>query len=185
MRLGRPQRRSADAESSAGLQARATLHLHRYAPFYVFAVAGLLIVSLLPTVDQGERGLFTGSGSGAGSGLASGTGVGSQPDGAADGSTAGTPGAGAAPAAAGPGNRGADKPAAPFTPGKTRGGFDCGPGVRQLPWSKYAAPCVPVFNGNNGGATWRGVSADKIRIVFRRYNENADTNAIFSVATGS
>jgi hypothetical protein len=182
VRLGRPQQRGGEAASS-GLRQKSTLHLRRYAPFYVFAVAGLLIVSLLPTVDQGERGLFTGSGSGAGAGPASGIDVGAQPDSAGDGSTAGTAAASAASAAAGAGSRGADTPAAPFTPGKTRGGFDCGPGVRQLPWSRYAAPCIPVFNGNNGGATWRGVSADKIRIVFRRYNENADTNAIFSVAT--
>ncbi|HZU72832.1 MAG TPA: hypothetical protein VE990_08690 [Acidimicrobiales bacterium] len=31
--------------------------------------------------------------------------------------------------------------------------------------SLYAAPCAPVWQGNNGGATWHGVSADVFRVA--------------------
>ena len=158
-----------------------TLHVRRYAPFYVFAVAGLLIVTLLPTVEQSDRDLFAGSGPVAG-GDVSGGALGEGPLAEGDELSGSSAGAAAGGRRSSPGG-GADPAPAAFQPGTTRGGFRCGPGVRQLPWSTYAAPCVPVFNGNNGGATWRGVSADKIRVVFRRYNENADTNAIFAVAT--
>jgi hypothetical protein len=159
------------------------LHLRRYAPFYVFALAGLLIVTLLPTVDQRDQGLFSGSsGSGQGGASASGDGGGGvlgEAQASGGGQTAAGTGSGRVAGGSGAGPRAGGVAAA----GKTRGGFDCKPGVRQLPWSKYAGPCVPVFTAKNGGATWRGVSADKIRIVFRKYNENADTNAIFAVAT--
>ncbi len=59
------------------------------------------------------------------------------------------------------------KPAAPGTPGITVGGYRCGPGVRQFPWSHYAPICVPKWTGNNGGATWRGVTAHTIRLSYR------------------
>ena len=166
----------------AGPRDVVTLHLRRYAPFYVFALAGLLIVTLLPTVDPEGQDLFSGSASGGRGGRVEAGGVGndvlSESQGADGRSTAG--GGGAGPTAAGSGGQ---RPVGVAATGKTRGGFDCKPGVRQLPWSTYAAPCVPVFSGNNGGATWRGVTADTIRVVFRKYSDNADTNAIFAVAT--
>ena len=37
----------------------------------------------------------------------------------------------------------------------------------------YAPPCVPAFSGDNGGATYQGVSADTIRIV-RYYGRGND-----------
>jgi hypothetical protein len=57
--------------------------------------------------------------------------------------------------------------------GVTRGGYECGPGIRQVPWSKYAPLCEPLWHGNNGGATWQGVTADTITITVRRPNATA------------
>ena len=179
-----------DGEGAAGgldVRGRAGRHLRRYAPFYVFATVGIVVVSLLPTVDQSGDGLFAGSGTG-GTGRRDRTGLvdGGPLDG---GGAAGAGGEAGLTAAERGGTGGTGSGAAGAAgvlgtqSGTTRAGFDCRPGVRQLPWSKYAAPCVPAFRGDNGGATWRGVSADKIRVVYRRYNENADTNAIFAVAT--
>jgi hypothetical protein len=166
----------------AGARNLVALHLRRYAPFYVFAVIGLVIVTLLPTVDQRDQGLFSGAAAG-GSGRSGGAG-GAAGSAALDEGVVGASDSGAGGAADATGTGGAVARAAGLAAtGKTRGGFDCKPGVRQLPWSKYAAPCVPLFSGNNAGATWRGITGDKIRIVFRRYSDNADTNAIFAVAT--
>lgn len=59
------------------------------------------------------------------------------------------------------------RPAAPGTPGVTVGGYRCGPGVRQFPWSAYAPICIPKWHGNNGGATSPGVTATTIRLSYR------------------
>jgi len=52
--------------------------------------------------------------------------------------------------------------------GVAKSGVTCGPGVRQVPWSKYAAACVAKFVGNNGGATSQGVTKDTITVVLRK-----------------
>lgn len=51
--------------------------------------------------------------------------------------------------------------------GTTVGGVECKPGVRQIPWSAYAPQCVAKFEGANGGATFRGVTKDTIKVVDR------------------
>jgi hypothetical protein len=67
--------------------------------------------------------------------------------------------------------------------GVSRTGVDCSkPGARQMPWSKYAPPCVAAFSGNNGGATAHGVTGDKITIVVG-YG-NASTNAAIQSLAG-
>lgn len=65
--------------------------------------------------------------------------------------------------------------------GVSRGGVACGPGVRQIPGSSYAAPCVPAFSGANSGATARGVTATTIRIVRRDFPETANSQAVDAV----
>lgn len=52
-------------------------------------------------------------------------------------------------------------------PGATVGGVACGPGVRQVPWSAYAPECQPAWHGNNGGATYRGVTKNTITVSYR------------------
>jgi len=56
---------------------------------------------------------------------------------------------------------------AAYASGKTAGGYTCGPGIRQVPWSDYAPPCQPAWHGSNGGATSRGVTGSTITISYR------------------
>jgi hypothetical protein len=58
-------------------------------------------------------------------------------------------------------------PPTPTGKGTTVAGIACKPGVRQIPWSKYADPCVAAWHGNNGGATSHGVTAKTITITYR------------------
>jgi hypothetical protein len=36
----------------------------------------------------------------------------------------------------------------------------------------YSGPCAPAWRGNNGGATWRGVTADEIRYGMHPFGDN-------------
>jgi hypothetical protein len=56
----------------------------------------------------------------------------------------------------------------------------CRPGVRQIPWSVYAPLCLPKFTGNNGGATYRGVTKDTIRFVVRKLPDDAAVGPLAS-----
>ena len=67
------------------------------------------------------------------------------------------------------------------TAGVSKAGIQCGPGVRQLPGNSYAAPCVPAFTGDNGGATHRGVTATTIRVVRRAFPDSANSQAVDAV----
>ena len=53
--------------------------------------------------------------------------------------------------------------------GTTRNGDECTEGTHQIPDHTYSAPCLPAFEGDNGGATARGVTADTIKIVLRDF----------------
>lgn len=55
-------------------------------------------------------------------------------------------------------------------PGITVGGYRCGPGIRQVPWSKYAPYCIPAWHGNNGGSTYPGVTRTTITVTYRSPN---------------
>ena len=50
-------------------------------------------------------------------------------------------------------------------------------GTVALP-SVYAPPCVPAFDGDNGGATSPGVTEDTIRVVYYAPEQNADLQSI-------
>lgn len=168
----------------------ANRHLRRFGPFYVFAAFGMLAVVLAPTVDTtattSDVGISAGPSRGGadfdpvagpdGSGPASAGGDAES----AGGGGGGAPGAGGAGGARG-GGGGATGEApghAPAAQGKTRGGFDCGPDVRQIPWSVYAAPCRPAFDGDNGGASARGVTVETIRFVVRGYATDSNNSAL-------
>jgi hypothetical protein len=56
-------------------------------------------------------------------------------------------------------------------------GGACTPGTHQFA-SPYAAPCVPKFTGNNGGATYNGVTATTITLAQREFPNAADTEEI-------
>jgi hypothetical protein len=60
-------------------------------------------------------------------------------------------------------------------------GDRCDPetGLVKIP-TVYAAPCVPVFDGDNGGATASGVTADTIKIVRYIGDSSADATALLN-----
>jgi hypothetical protein len=64
--------------------------------------------------------------------------------------------------------------------GLTVAGVKCAPGVRQIPWSKYAPECEPAWHGNNGGATAPGVTGSTITITYREF-VSTDLSEIYSL----
>src|SRR5919108_323512 len=166
---------------------RFTRHIRRYMPFYALATVWALMLFLLPTRPGSEQteqaGQVTG-GAISGGTFDSGAGEVAAGSGATAGAAGGARGAyEGVKTTVGPGGQvttGFD-PLAWKATGKTRGGFDCGPGIRQLPWSEYAVPCYPAWSGNNGGATSRGVTAKEIVVVERRFPESANQQAVDAV----
>ncbi len=61
--------------------------------------------------------------------------------------------------------------------GTISSGAKCTPSTPQFA-SPYAAPCIPKFTGNNGGATYDGVTASTITLVEREFPSAADTEEI-------
>src|SRR5438874_7586000 len=85
--------------------------------------------------------------------------------------SSGGPGRPAGTAAAAVGSQGSNDPGSKSA--LTRAGAACRPGARQFD-SAYAPPCRPVWTGPNGGATDRGVTAEAINVVSRRYGDGPD-----------
>jgi len=61
--------------------------------------------------------------------------------------------------------------------GSTVSGTTCTSGTPQFD-SPYAPPCVPKFTGNNGGATYNGVTSTTITLSDREFPNAADTEEI-------
>ncbi len=182
------------------------VHVRRHLPLYVIGMAVLLVAALLPTVGSGggtdrvaaagggeqqPGGVYgTQPGAAGTAGTVAGTTTGTAPGTAAATGTsaAGPTTTGGGPAAAGSGTgRGAatvQQPAGTVQvgTGTARGGFACKPGVPQIPWSAYAAPCVAQFTGGNGGGTSRGVSANEIVIADREFECNANCQTVQQVS---
>jgi len=171
-------------------------HLRRYQPFYVFGILWIVMAALFPSVNPLNGGSasggyqnvtggdFNGSatsggssgGAAGGAKLADATTPGGAPSADLSGGTATATGGGTGSGVAAAGGSAAIVPAG--SPGKTIAGFDCKPGVRQLPWSLYAAPCIPKTNGANAGATAPGVSAKDIVVVERDFPDSANSRAV-------
>jgi hypothetical protein len=62
-------------------------------------------------------------------------------------------------------------------------GPDCDPatGLLRLP-TRSAPPCVPWFDGNNGGATYQGVTAKEIKVVVFRPQADPAVSAALTAA---
>ncbi len=60
-------------------------------------------------------------------------------------------------------------------------GCDAATGRIKVP-TIYAPPCVPAFSGDNGGATYKGVSGDKIKVVYFIAEESPATSAALTAA---
>jgi hypothetical protein len=59
-------------------------------------------------------------------------------------------------------------------PGFSRGGVRCAPGTLQVQWAVYAPPCVTAFRGDNGGASSHGVTRSTITLSYRLGNSTQD-----------
>jgi hypothetical protein len=143
---------------------------HRYAPFMAVALAQLVLVAIAPSKSTPDQvASFSSPGATAGPGTTT-AGVVPGAVGPSSGPTAGAigPGATAGPTA-GPG----------VVPGAPAGGDTrhCVNG-RQFGDFPIAPPCVPTFTGNNGGATYRGVTAKTIKVVYFRKKDNAVVEGI-------
>ena len=68
-------------------------------------------------------------------------------------------------------------------PGTTVSGIKCKPGVHQFD-SPYAPPCIAKFTGNNGGATYRGVTSNEIVLATREFPTTANSQQIASRGRG-
>lgn len=128
----------------------------RYAPFALLGVALALAVYTLPSslnLPQANPGQVAeyapvpGNGSAPPGGNFAGLGLG---EGA---SSEG----GAGPPPAGPGSATAESPPS---------SFECVGSPPRQTNDPLSPPCVPVFNGDNGGATYQGVDAKEVRVVF-------------------
>ena len=155
----------------------------RYLPVLVGAVALVLVIAFVPSTSETPG---NGQSLAAGEALpvsapSSDPGAGQAPV-ASDGGTALGPVPEPSGASASrPGSTRTGLPAA--VAGVSRAGVRCTGGARQVSWTNYAPPCVPMFTGDNGGATARGVSASTITFSYRVAN-SADDAAIMA-ATGS
>ena len=165
----------------------------RYAPFLLLAATQLMLVALVPsTGDRPAEVLAGGPGQYGGDYNADlGEAGGGESDPSAPGATVAAQGS-KRTAAGQAGGRGAGGPAAhgPTTGGgedKTAGvtsvaGEDrskCAPdGVRQQDVTLSSPPCVPRFTGDNGGATYQGVTRTSVRVLRYRPKSNAQVDAI-------
>lgn len=133
-----------------------------YGPLLALAIAFVLIVTLVPTIAR-EENVVAGS--------ETGQPVGTDPT-DLGGPTVGTPGAplvpGATPAPGTVNTQGAGT----GKPASAAGGV-CADRKAQVPGDPYSPPCIawPPAK-DNGGATYRGITKDKIRISFRIPVEN-------------
>ncbi|UDY37852.1 hypothetical protein [Dermatobacter hominis] len=135
-----------------------------YGPLIGFAAIFLAVAVLVPSQQREVRVESAGSSSDDSSV--------STDDAAVAGATETVPGADAATGAVDPSAAGAGGAGAGAGGGKARGGSTTGPakvagcGAAQIPGDPYSPPCVQ-FSGSNGGATSRGVTADKVVVSVR------------------
>ncbi|HEX3564702.1 MAG TPA: hypothetical protein VHU17_04970 [Acidimicrobiales bacterium] len=66
--------------------------------------------------------------------------------------------------------------------GTTISGASCSQNGTQVPNATYSVPCIAKFTGNNGGATYNGVTANQITIANRVFPGSANTAEAAAVA---
>lgn len=158
---------------------KTALHVRRYAVLYGFLIVALVGVMLVPSIqDRGTSDEVAAGDRASDLDVDNVTDATFAPNG--DGSVT-------VPAAGGTSSQRVSRSVADSlkvaqqTGGKTKGGLNCAPGVRQLAGSTYAAPCTAAFTGNNGGATAHGVTDKEIVIVRRQFPETANSQAVEAV----
>ena len=164
--------------------------LRRYAPFALLVAAQIVLVIVAPS-NSASQGNALGGQFGSGTpGAASSSAPlpqqsggpstlpgGAPPAGAGSGTTPGSSSAGGS-VSAGSGRARQAGVAAPAT-GSSTGKPYCVTGLLEH------SPCIAQWaGGDNGGATWQGVTAKTVTVVMYRYKDNAAVNAILR-ATGT
>ncbi len=162
--------------------------LRGYAPLTIFVVAFALITVLVPsisreenvvTVHDGQAAAAAADGNAASTsttlpgGAASGTGTPGPP---ATGSNSGSSPTGSATAGNGNGTTRSGGGAA--VTGTTTA---CSGQALQIPGDPYSPPCV-AFSGNNGGATYNGVTSSTITLAYRFPSDFASSNSTSSAS---
>ncbi|MFN2465336.1 MAG: hypothetical protein ABR598_03620 [Candidatus Dormibacteria bacterium] len=145
----------------------------RYAPFLVLGVSQLVLVMVAPSVGltnvNAPAGIFNPNGTDQGNGAQATNTPGGQ--GAAAGGAAGGSGGAAGGAGSGAGAAGGGPRTALGIP--TTGDTSHCVGGKQFGDLTTAPPCVPKWpGGNNGGATYQGVTATSITVVYYREKDN-------------
>lgn len=156
--------------------------VQRYGPYIGICVALLAILLIVPSTNPDRTNEFANTGSG--SQLSTGpraTVKGATQDSLPDGSTdfaTDTTGSTDSTGTTGVGGRFTDADSPSIPPAAANGitGEDCT--RRALLGDTY--PCKPLWEGDNGGATYKGVTKDKIRVVFYRAKANPAVNAVLA-----
>jgi hypothetical protein len=154
--------------------------LTRYAPFAVLVSAIMVLVvvapSKAPAAATSPFASFTAGGQqplGAAPAQSPGTDANGNPT-AAPGGPSGSPGVPGFASTSGP----ASGRVATSNTGRAAGDTSHCVKGRQFAELVTAPPCTPAFVGNNGGATWTGVTGDRIEIVYYREKDNPAVKAI-------
>jgi hypothetical protein len=160
--------------------------LRGYGPLAVFALLLLLMSILVPTKSPDTVGAGAFGPSAAPAGGSGGSGGAAPGATGAPGATAPAAGGAATTAPAGDGGAGAPQAGTEATGGgdvaQSAGVQSCGD--RQVPGDPYSPPCF-AFEGDNGGETHRGVSADTIRASFRVLDERGFQQTLAELAGAS
>ncbi|GAC1478714.1 MAG: hypothetical protein NVS1B12_15310 [Acidimicrobiales bacterium] len=170
--------------------------LRRYAPFLLLAVAQLFLVIVVPSraPKPGTVAAFGAGGAGGGGGAGNAASGGSIDSGAAGATGAtgiGAAGPGTGSGTGGAGGAGGANAAGPVPGGGVRlpsgavvaaGDTSHCKGGKQFDDSMFPSgtaspPCTPAFAGNNGGATYAGVTASTVELVYYRPQENQAVDA--------
>lgn len=174
----------------------------RYRPFIGVVVGVLLVVAFLPGAQRAQ--ITATGGAPGGTATDGGTQVGGDGDSTVDtsgedpsatpGTVAGGSGATATSGGAGGSGSGGGAGTATSSAGSGGGGTaaggdgtamvaNCDPATGRIAIpSRFSPPCVPAFTGDNGGATYQGVSDDKIKIAWYEVREDPATNAVLTAA---
>lgn len=163
--------------------------LKLYRPFIGAVLALLLVAVVLPGRESGQVNAgadasgvesyeTVGDGSANATGATDGSGAATSAPGASltsGGSASGATGSSSGGATSGAGAIKVSNAAATST--------ECDPATGRVAIpSVYAPPCVPDFSGDNGGATYQGVTADSIKIAVYLPQEDPASGAILDAA---
>ena len=162
----------------------------RYRPYLAIVAAVTALIAFLPGSDDTQlasggagSSVFDGSGSVAGGDASDVTvgGAGTTDAGASAAGGGGTGGGGTTGGGGGAVAGGGGGGPVPVQDGALTADCDPNTGRIKVP-TIYAPPCVPAFSGDNGGNTYQGVTADKIKVVYFIADESPATSAALTAA---